>query len=119
MHEFVITADLRKSCLLASGSYKDDLAKQKENEIQAKAGLKRKVVVEELEMVKRKKQGTSDVIKELRKCCDKELLKADANDDDEAKSKAAAFLKAAIEKEAVLEDLEKAQKKIELDLSIG
>ena len=47
---------------------------------------------------------------------DTELLKADEKQDDVAQSKAAAFLKAAMQKEKVLEDLTIAQSKIETDL---
>ena len=78
--------------------------------------LKRKAIVDELETVKRRKQEMEQIIKELRKSSDTELLKADEKQDDVALSKAASFLKAAMQKEKVLEDLAIIQSKIETDL---
>ena len=78
--------------------------------------LKRKAMVDELETVKRRKQETEQIVKELIKSSHTELLKADERQDDVAQSKTAAFLKAAMQKEKVLEDLTIAQSKIETDL---
>ena len=78
--------------------------------------LKRKAMVDELEIVKCRKQETEQIVKELRKNSDTELLKADEKQDEVARSKSATFLKAAMQKEKILEDLTIAQSKIETDL---
>ena len=78
--------------------------------------LKRKAMVDELETVKRRKQETEQIVKELIKSSHTELLKADERQVDVSQSKTAAFLKAAMQKEKVLEDLTIAQSKIETDL---
>ena len=54
-------------------------------------------MVDEPETVKRRKQETEQIVKELRKSSDTELLKADEKQDDNARSKAAVFLKAAMQ----------------------
>ena len=115
-YDFVITANLRKSCMLASKSYKDDLEKQKAERANMENSLKFKAIVDELETVKCRKQETEQTVKELRKTSDTELLKADEKQDDVAQSKAATFLKAAMQKEKVLEDLKIVQSKIAADL---
>ena len=96
-YDFVITANLRKSCVLASKRYKDDLGKQKAERTNMENSLKRKTMVDEPETVKRRKQETEQIVKELRKSSDTELLKADEKQDDNARSKAAVFLKAAMQ----------------------
>ena len=60
-----------------------------------------KVMVDKLDTVKRRKQEMEQIVKELRESSDIELLKADEKQDDVAQSKAAAFLKAAMQKEKV------------------
>ena len=115
-YDFVITVNLRKSCMLASKSYKDDLEKQKAECANMENSLKFKAIVDELETVKCRKQETEQAVKELRKSSDTELLKADEKQDDVAQSKAATFLKAAMQKEKVLEDLTIVQSKIAADL---
>ena len=62
-------------------------------------------MVGKLETVKRRKQETEQIVRELRKSSYTELLKADEKQDDVAQSKSAAFLRAAMQKENVLEDL--------------
>ena len=108
-YDFVITASLRKSCMLASKSYKDDLKKQKAERTNMENSLKCKAMADELETVKHRKQETEQIVKELRKSSDTKLLKADEKQDGVARSKTVAFLKAAIKKEKVLEDLAIAQ----------
>ena len=115
-YDFVVRANLRKSCMLASKSYKDDLEKQKAESTNMENFLKRKAMVDEVKTVKRRKQETEQIVKELRKSSDTVLLKADEKQKDVAWLKAAALLKAAIQKEKVLEDLIIAQLKIEMDL---
>ena len=102
--------------MLASKSYKDDLEKQKAESTNMENFLKRKAIVDEVKTVKRRKQETEQIVKELRKSSDTVLLKADEKQNDVAWLKAAALLKAAIQKEKVLEDLIIAQLKIEMDL---
>ena len=115
-YDFVITPNLRKSSMLASKRYEDDLEKQKAERTNMENSLKRKAMLDELETIKRRKQETEQIVKELRKSSDTELLKADEKQDDVAPSKAAAFLKAVMQKEKVLEDLTIAQSKIKTDL---
>ena len=112
-YDFVITANLRKSCMLASNRYKDYLEKKKAERTNMGTSLKHRAMVDELETVKRRKQETGQIVKELGKSSDTELLKADEKQDDVQRSKAAAFLKAAMLKENVLKDLPIAQSKIE------
>ena len=109
-------ANLRKSCMLASKHYKDDLEMQKAEHTNMENSLKCKAMVEEFKTTKRRKQETEQIVKELRKMFDTELLKVDEKQDDVAQSKGAAFLKATMQKEKVLEDLTIAQSKIETDL---
>ena len=52
----------------------------------------------------------------MKRSSDTEMLKAEEKQDPVARSKAAAFLRAAMQKEKVLEDLTIAQSKIETDL---
>ena len=115
-YDFVITVTLRKSCMLASKCYKDDLEKQKGEGTNVETSHKRKSMVDELETVKRKKRETEQIVKELRKSFETELLIADEKRDDVAPSEAVAFLEAAMQKEKVLEDLTIAQSKIEMNL---
>ena len=78
--------------------------------------LKRKTMCEELENVKRKKAEFEKTISELRHSFEKETFKADRNQDLSAISKAAAFLKAANDKEKTLKELDDAQINLEKDL---
>ena len=57
-YDFVITANLRKSCMLASKCYEDDLKKQKAECANMENSHKRKAMVDKLETVKHKKQET-------------------------------------------------------------
>ena len=100
--------------MLASKRYKDDLEKQKAERANMKNSLKPKALVDELETIKRRKQDTERIVEELRKSSDTELLKADERQDDVVRSKTAAFLKAAMQKENVLEDLTISKSKIEM-----
>ena len=52
---FVITPELRKSCMLASQHYKWELKEVKEEKVRSEQSLKRKAKCEELEKLKRKK----------------------------------------------------------------
>ena len=100
--------------MLASKRYKDDLEKQKAERANMENSLKPKALVDELETIKRRKQDTERIVEELRKSSDTELLKADEKQDDVVRSKTAAFLKAAMQKENVLEDLTISKSKIEM-----
>ena len=100
--------------MLASKRYKDDLEKQKAERTNMENSLKPKALVDELETIKRRKQDTERIVEELRKSSDTELLKADEKQDDVVRSKTAAFLKAAMQKENVLEDLTISKSKIEM-----
>ena len=100
--------------MLASKRYKDDLEKQKAERTNIENSLECKAMVE-------KKPQTQEtraeiVVKELRKSSDTKLLKADEKQDGGAWSKAAAFIKAVMQKENVSEDLTTVQSKIETDL---
>ena len=53
-YDFVITANLRKSCMLASKRYKDDKENQKAEHTNMENSFKRKAMVDELETVKRR-----------------------------------------------------------------
>ena len=53
-YDFVITANLRKSCMLASKRYKDDKENQKAEHRNMENSFKRKAMVDELETVKRR-----------------------------------------------------------------
>ena len=66
-YDFVIAANLRKSCMLASKRYKDDLEKQKAERTNMEISLKHKAMVGKPETVKRRKQETEQIVKELRK----------------------------------------------------
>ena len=115
-YDFVITANLRKSCMLACKHYRNDLEKQKEEHKNMENSFNCKAVVTNL---KQSKVGNKrqQIVKELRKSSDTEMLKADENQDPVGWSKAAVFLKAAMQKKKnVLEDLTIAQSKIEADL---
>ena len=57
-YDFVITANLRKSCMLASKCYEDDLKKQKAECANMENSHKRKAMVDKLETVKHSKQET-------------------------------------------------------------
>ena len=100
--------------MLASKRYKDDLEKQNAERTNMENSLKLKALVDELETIKRRKQDTERIVEELRKSSDTELLKADEKQDDVVRSKTAAFLKAAMQKENVLEDLTISKSKIEM-----
>ena len=102
--------------MLASKHYKDDLEKEKAERTNMENSLKCKAMVDEVGTVKRRKQETEQIVKELRKSSSTELSKTDEKQDDVAWSKTAAFLKATMQKEKVLEDLTIAQSKIEMDL---
>ena len=114
--DFVITANLRKSCVFGSKRYEDDLGKQKTERTNMENFLKRKAMVDEIEAFKRRKQETEQIVKKLRKTSDTELLKADEKQADVARSKVAPFQKAVMQKEKVLESLTISQSKIETDL---
>ena len=66
-YDFVITANLRESSLLASKRYKDDLEKQKAERRNMEISLKRKAMVDKRETVKRRKQEMEQIVKEPRK----------------------------------------------------
>ena len=66
-YDFVITANLRESSLLASKRYKHDLEKQKAERRNMEISLKRKAMVDKRETVKRRKQEMEQIVKEPRK----------------------------------------------------
>ena len=66
-YDFVITANLRESSLLASKCYKDDLEKQKAKRRNMEISLKHKAMVDKHETVKRRKQEMEQIVKEPRK----------------------------------------------------
>ena len=95
-YDFVTTGELRKSCMLASKYYRNYLEKQKAERTVMENSFKCKAMVDELETVKGRKQETEQIVKELRKNSDTELLKTDEKQNHVARSKATAFLKAAM-----------------------
>ena len=115
---FQISPELRKSCMLASQRYKQDLEKQKMEKIAQGEGLKRKLKCEELENLKRKKKELETTITDMRKGVERETLKADKNQDLAAMSKAAAILRAVKEKEKTLAVLCNAQENVEKELKM-
>ena len=115
---FQISSELRKSCMLASQRYKQDLEKQKMEKIAQGEGLKRKLKCEELENLKRKKKELETTITDMRKGVETETLKADKNQDLAAMSKAAAILRAVKEKEKTLAVLCSAQENVEKELKM-
>ena len=115
---FQISPELRKSCMLASQRYKQDLEKQKMEKIAQGEGLKRKLKCEELENLKRKKKELETTITDMRKGVETETLKADKNQDLAAMSKAAAILRAVKEKEKTLAVLCNAQENVEKELKM-
>ena len=61
--------------MLASKRCKDDLESKRAEHTNMKNSLKHKAMVDELETVKCREQETEQIVKELRKCSDTELLK--------------------------------------------
>ena len=59
---FVITLELRKSCMLVSQRYKEELKKAKVDKVRSEQSLKRKAKCEELENVKRRKADLQTTI---------------------------------------------------------
>ena len=90
-YDFVVAANVRKSCILAGKRYKDNLEKQTAERTNIENSLTRKAMADKLETVKRKKKETEQVVKELRKSSDTEVLKADEKEDGVARSKVATF----------------------------
>ena len=83
--------------MLACKHYRNDLEKQKEERKNMENSFNCKAVVTNL---KQSKVGNKrqQIVKELRKSSDTEVLKADEKQDPVGRSKAAVFLKAAMQK---------------------
>ena len=114
--EFDISPDLRKSCMLASQHYKQDLKDQREQKISSEKSLKRKAKSDELENLKRRKADLQNTIKKLWNSFESETLKADKEQKVDRFTKAASFLKSVLEKEKTLKDIDNAQENIEKEL---
>ena len=114
--EFGISSDLRKSCMLASQSYKQNLKEQREHKVNSGKSLKFKTKCEELENLKRRKTDLENTIDSLHKSFESETLKADKEQNVQGFTKGASFLKSVIEKEKALKDLEQAQENVEKEL---
>ena len=114
--EFDISPDLRKSCMLASQHYKQDLKDQREQKISSEKSLKRKAKSDELENLKRRKADLQNTIKNLRNSFESETLKADKEQNVDGFTKAASFLKSVLEKEKTLKDIDNAQENVEKEL---
>ena len=66
-YDFVITANLRKSCMLASKRYKDVLEKKKAERTNMGTSLKRRAMVDELEAVNVGNKRRSKLLKNWEK----------------------------------------------------
>ena len=104
---FWISPELRR--------YKQDLEKQKKEQIAVTQSLTWKLKREELENLKRKKKDLETTMNYLKEEFEKETFKAEENQDLLAVSKAAAFLRAVKEKKTLAE-LCNAEEYIEKDL---
>ena len=98
----VITPELRKSCMLASQRYNEELKKAKEEKVRSEQNLKRKAKCGELKNVKGRKADLQTTINALRDSIEQKNLSADKNQDLSAISKAAALLRSVKEKEKTL-----------------
>ena len=106
VHEFDIS-NLRKSCMLASQRYKQDLKEQRAMgliQVNSEESLKRKTKFENL---KRRKTDLQNTIDNLRKSFESETLEADKEQNVQGFTKTASFLKSIIEKEKPLKILNK------------
>ena len=111
--EFDISSDLRKSCMLSSQCYKQDLKEQREQKVISEKSWKPKTKCEELENLKRHKTDLPNTIDNLLKSFESETLKANKEQSLQGYTKAASFLKVFIEKEKTLKYLEHAQENME------
>ena len=113
VHEFQVSQELRKSCILACKKYKIDLAMEKDYRVMNSMELKRKRKFDEIENVKKQKMNLLKTIDSLKEGFERETLAADENQDLTCIAKAASLLRSKKEKENSLDVLNRAQKKLE------
>ena len=113
VHEFQVSQELRKSCILACKNYKIDLAMEKDSRVMSSMELKRKRKFDEIENIKKQKMNLLKTIDSLKKGFERETLAADENQDLTCIAKAASLLRSKKEKENSLDVLNRAQKKLE------
>ena len=113
IHEYKITNDLLKSCRLAHSRYTQHLAKTKDRQKSTELAVKRKIIEDEIIVVKKKKQEVEDCIESFKQDADKLSFQAEEKSDMTLLSKANAFRSSAKEKEKTLHQLECALIKME------
>ena len=96
---FIISGELRKSCLLASQRYKSDLEKINSDKKNADISLKRSARLQEIEVVKSQKAKLQESVNFLRKQVEAGMINADKNQDLSALSLATACLQDSRKKE--------------------
>ena len=110
-HEFSITSQCRKSCKLASSRYKAKLSEDKESRSSSDKNRKRKLKLDEIDIVKRSKVSIQASIDQLRLEMERETLEADQTESyaKEGLVKVASYVKMIIEKQKKLQSLEKTE----------
>ena len=113
LHEFSITAELRKSCRLAYQQYKLEQAKINESNAKTDKNLKRKLKMDEIDNVKKQKLILEKAISALREGIITETLAADKSQDLSNTAKAASFCRTLKEKEKTLSEIDTIRTKLE------
>ena len=111
--EFTISGDLHKSCLLTSQRYKSDLEKINSDKKNADISLKWSAKLQEIEVVKSKKEMLQESIYFLRKQFEPGMINADKNQDLSALSVATVCLQVARKKEKTKCELKQALEHLE------
>ena len=105
IHEYELPSDLLKSYKLSNRCYNADLEETKKQEKIGTVARKRKLIDEDIQVAKKKKDEVTKCIEVLKTDADKLSIEAEERANLDLLTKANSFRKTILEKEKVLKDL--------------
>ena len=106
IHEYELPSDLLKSCRLSSRHYNVALEETKKQEKIGTVARKRKLIEEDIQVTKKKKDEVTKCTEVLKTDADKLSIETEGRANLDLLTKANSFRKTILEKEKVLKDLE-------------
>ena len=106
INEYELPSDLLKSCKLSNRRYNAALEETKKQEKICTVARKRKLIDEDIQIAKKKKDEVTKCIEVLKTDADKLSIEAEERANLDLRTKADSFRKTILEKEKVLKDLE-------------
>ena len=106
IHEYELPSDVLKSYKLSNRRYNADLEETKKQEKIGTVARKRKLIDEDIQVAKKKKDEVTKCIEVLKTDADKLSIEAEERANLDLRTKANSFRKTILEKEKVFKDLE-------------